>query len=109
MNRTPLRRTGPLKRHPRKSPVRQELVDELFLRDGTCVAPRIDPDCGPCWGRSTVEHVLEESRMGVRALSVIGRCVLACEGHTEPGMKAGRVWNLSHKEELRAYLLEVNA
>lgn len=93
----------------RTDPITPELAAAVVARDGPCVAPLVDPECGPCSGRTTFEHVLTELRMGRRAKSDLGHVVAACEGHTEPGMKAGHVWNLSHKNELRAYLRDVAA
>lgn len=97
-----------MKRRGHRDPVTPELRQAVFDRDGYCAAPVIDADCGPCSGRSQIEHVLEQSRMAKRAPSDLAHCVALCENHTEPGMKAGRVWNLSHKADLRRYLAQVN-
>lgn len=91
----------------RSDPVTPLLRIAVFTRDGYCVAPLVDPECGPCSGKPTIEHVLEQSRMAKRAPSDLAHCVSLCEAHTEPGMKAGRVWNLSHKADLRRYLTQV--
>jgi len=80
----------------------------LAVLTPTCVAPLIDPDAGPCAGRSTLDHLKEEPRMGVRATSVPEHLVSLCQGHTEDGMKAGHIWNTSHRPELREYLVRVN-
>ena len=78
---------------------------EVFALDGGCVAPQIDPECGPCSGRLTLEHVRPGGgAMGAPKVHEARWCVSLCEGHTEPGMKAGRVWNLSHKPQLREFL-----
>lgn len=77
---------------------------QVFALDGGCVAPRIDPHAGPCSGRLTLEHVRPNAAMGAPKVHEIRWLATLCQGHTEPGMKAGRVWNLSHKPELRAYL-----
>jgi hypothetical protein len=70
------------------------LVEAAKKRDGHCAAPKIDPSqVGRCWGRSTVEHVKSQLRMGRRAEDDISHIVILCEGHTEPGMKAGYQWN----------------
>jgi hypothetical protein len=93
----------------RKDPVSHEIAGATFRRDEfTCLAPRLDPECGPCSGHLTVEHVREHAATGApRAPSKTTRWLATlCQGHTEPGMKAGRVWNLSHKAELRVYLEE---
>lgn len=75
-----------------------------------CPAILIDPDeFSRCWGRWTIEHVKEEPRLGVRASHDLEHCVSLCEGHTEPGMKAGKIWNTAVRPALRQYLKEANA
>ena len=97
---------------------------EVFLRDRyRCVAPRLDPTCGPCrnrWGEAisgtgpmlpdielTVDHVTPGyGRMGRRADNELGQMVTLCAGHhlvPMPGT-GGSVWALAHKDELREYL-----
>ena len=79
-------------------------------RGRICVAPFIDfSESQKCSGRTTLDHIKDEQRMGVRAPSDIGHLVSLCEGHTEAGMKAGRQWNTAHRKELREYLRRVNA
>lgn len=81
---------------------------DVFARDGSCVAPLVDANSGPCSGRLTVEHVRPlGGAMGAPKVHELRWCVSLCEAHTEPGMKAGRVWNLSHKSLLRRYLADV--
>lgn len=94
----------------RRVPVPSDVAAFVFARDGYCLAPLLDPDCGPCGGRSTLEHVKDQLRMAVRAPSLITHLVALCENHTEPGMKAGRSWNLvkENREKVRAYLRSVN-
>jgi hypothetical protein len=91
----------------RRDKVSHETAMETFFRDGfRCLAPRLDPECGPCSDELTVEHVRYAAACGgPRAPSKTTRWLATlCTNHTEPGMKAGRVWNLSHKAELRTYL-----
>lgn len=72
-----------------------------------CVAPIVDHDCGPCSGRTTLDHVKPEPRMGVKADDVPEQLVSVCEGHSEAGMKAGHQWNTAHRAEERAYLRKI--
>lgn len=106
----------------RRDPVTPEMRILVFTRDQyqmtlagfatvtpTCVAPIIDPkQRGLCWGRSTIEHVKDEPRAGVRADSDLEHMVSLCQGHTEDGMKAGFIWNTAHRPELRDYLARAN-
>lgn len=95
----------------RRDNVAPSTAMETFLRDEfRCVAPRLDPECGPCSDELTIEHVRSAAATGgKRAPSKTPEfLVTLCTSHTEPGMKAGRVWNLSHKPLLRAYLRSVN-
>ena len=70
-----------------------------------CIAPVVDPDeRGRCWGRSTLDHVKSELRMGVRAKSDMEHLVAVCQGHMEDGRKAGYQWNTAHRAEQREYL-----
>jgi len=69
-----------------------------------CIAPIVDPRCGPCWGRTTLDHVKKEPRMGVKAEDRLDRLVSVCQGHSEDGRKAGYQWNTAHRAEERAYL-----
>jgi hypothetical protein len=64
-----------------------------------------------CWGRNRIEHVKAESRLGVRAEARADRLLTLCEGHTEPGMKAGYVWctDRVNREACREYLASVEA
>ena len=109
MNRTtPLRRTGPIKKRARKDSVPAKLALAVFARDRGCLAPQLSGaiEAQSCWGRLRIEHVKEAPRMGVRAEPRMDRLATLCEGHTEPGMKAGYVWCTAkeNRELLRAYL-----
>ena len=87
----------------RRDPVTPERAIEVFERDGGCLAPRLGGSAMDCWGRNRIEHVKREPRMGKRG-DLLGTL---CEGHTEPGMKAGYVWctDAKNREAMRAHLL----
>ena len=74
----------------------------MFRRDGGCLAPRLGGSVMDCWGRLRIEHVKLEQRMGKRG-ELLGTL---CEGHTEPGMKAGYVWctDAVNRRAMRDYL-----
>lgn len=78
---------------------------DRFPRARACVASFLDPS--PCQGRLTLDHIKTEPRMGLRAPSLAANLVTLCEGHTENGMRGGRVWNTAHRPLLRDYLREV--
>lgn len=89
-----------------KDPVTADTALAVLRRDNGCVAPRLGGSFMDCWGRNRLEHVKAEPRMGKRAESVPERLVTLCEGHTEPGMKAGYVWctDKANRAALREYL-----
>lgn len=92
-----------------KDRVSPELAEQVFTRDGnTCVAPRLGGSAHDCFGQNRIEHVKAQPRMGKRAEPLRSRLVTLCEGHTEPGMRAGFVWCTAkeNRESMRAYLLE---
>lgn len=93
MKRTPLRRTRmkPWVR-PEEGKVSPEQVALVIARDGPCVAVKLGEPASDCWGRTRMEHTKRQPRLGKRAESETGRLASICEGHSEPGMKAGRVW-----------------
>jgi hypothetical protein len=78
----------------------------VFARDQGCLAPRLGGSAMDCWGRLRIEHVKREPRMGVRAEAQMDRLATLCEGHTEPGMRAGYVWctDKRNRTALREYL-----
>jgi hypothetical protein len=88
----------------RRDRVTPEMAAEVFARDGGCIAPRLGAET-PCWGRLTIEHVKRELRMGKRGDMLVS----LCEGHTEPGTRAGVSWNATkvNREKVRAYLAGV--
>lgn len=94
----------PLRR--RQDPVTPEMAATIFLRDGGCVAPRIGGSAADCWGRMTIEHVKRELRAAKRAEPVPECLVTLCEGHTEPGRRAGYQWNTDKRNRalVRDYL-----
>lgn len=98
---------SPLRRRSRPDPVSPELAQSVFARDGGCLAPRLGGSAMECWGRNRIEHVKRESRMGKRG-DLLGTL---CEGHTEPGMRAGYVWctDAKNRQRMREYLLDIEA
>jgi hypothetical protein len=89
--------------------VSPELALYIFRRDQGCIAPRLGGTAMDCWGRNRIEHVKAEPRMGVRAEPRPDRLVTLCEGHTEPGMRAGYVWCTAkeNRAAMREYLRRV--
>ncbi len=97
------RRKAPWRRTDQVSP---ELAEEVFRRDGECLAPRLGGSAMDCWGRNTIAHVKAHARMAKRAEPQLDRLATICQGHAEDGMKAGYVWVSDKKnvEALREYL-----
>ena len=92
-------------RHKRRDPVTPTQAITIFARDGGCLAPRLGGTVMDCWGRLRIEHVKRESRMGKRG-DLLGTL---CEGHTEPGMRAGYVWctDARNRQAMREYLIDI--
>jgi hypothetical protein len=88
----------------RRDAVSPELALAVFARDQGCVAPRLGGTFHDCWGRNRIEHVKAQPRMGKRAEPCLCRLMTLCEGHSEPGMKAGYVWATANREACREYL-----
>ena len=88
-----------------KDRVSPELAAAVFLRDQGCMAPRLGSSAMDCFGRLRIEHVKRAPRMGKRG-ELLGTL---CEGHSEPGMKAGYIWATDrvNREAMRRHLLEV--
>lgn len=86
--------------------VSHDLALAVFKRDEGCIAPRLGGSFLDCWGRNRIEHVKAEPRMGVRAEPRMDRLVTLCEGHSEPGMRAGYVWATAkeNRQAMREYL-----
>jgi len=95
-------RSAPIPRHARRDRVTPTDALRIFTRDGGCLAPQLGGSAMDCWGRLRIEHVKHEPRMGRRG-ELLGTL---CEGHTEPGMRAGYVWctDRRNREAMRAYL-----
>lgn len=90
-----------------KDPVSPEVALFVFDRDQGCVAPRLGGSFMECWGRNRLEHVQPGyGRMSHRAPSCPCSLATVCEGHAEPGMRAGYVWATDHlnRERLRDLL-----
>ena len=92
-----------IRRKRRKDPVTQAVAIAVIQRDGGCVAPRLGGSFMDCGGRTTLDHVKDEPRMGVRAPSDVQHLVTLCEAHH---LWTG--WATSHRPELREYLRRVN-
>lgn len=93
----------------KRDPVTPDTRLAVFARDKGCVAPLLGGSVMDCWGRLTQEHVKSELRLGKRAPSDMAHLVTLCQGHTEPGMRAGYAWNLDkrNRAKVRAYLESV--
>jgi hypothetical protein len=78
----------------------------VLRRDNGCVAPRLGGSYLDCWGRNRLEHVKDEPRMGRRAPSDPAHLVTLCQGHTEDGMRGGKVWatDKANRQAMREYL-----
>lgn len=97
----------------RKDPVTSEVREAVFARDAKatgyrgwgplCVAPSLDGTAGYCEGYTTLDHVKDQPRMGVRAPSDMGHLVSLCHRHH---LETG--WATSHRPELRGYLRDVS-
>lgn len=76
----------------------------LAGRRALCVAPLLDPrESENCLGRSTLDHVKTDPRMGVRAPSDVEHLVSLCESH-HLGSRAGRNWATANRPLLREYI-----
>lgn len=100
-----IRPTTGIRRKPRPDPVSEATAISVFARDGGCLAPRLGGTVMDCWGRLRIEHVKREPRMGKRG-DLLGTL---CEGHTEPGMRAGYVWctDAVNRQRMRDYLIDL--
>ena len=78
----------------------------VFSRDHGCMGPRLGGSFMDCAGRDGLEHVKHEPRMSKRAPSCPCGLVVLCDGHREPGMKAGHVWctDRANREACRDHL-----
>ena len=98
-----MKRSTMRRQRTRVDPVTPELRIAVLTRDRGCVASLVFEDKDDCRGRLTLDHVKDQPRMGKRAPSDMAHLVTLCEWHHLYG------WATSHRPELRAYLLEVNA
>jgi hypothetical protein len=78
----------------------------VFHRDDGCMAPSLGGSYHDCFGTVGLEHIKAEARMSKRAPSCPCSLVALCEGHREPGMRAGYVWctDRVNREACREYL-----
>lgn len=86
-------------------------LQRFWTRRIICIAPVLDPQqSGRCWGRTTIEHVKDELRMGLKATSDPAHLVSLCQGHTEDGRVAGHQWNSTreNRAKVRGYLRRFN-
>lgn len=88
------------------SRVSPAVARDVLARDNGCVAPRLGGTAMDCFGRDRLEHVKSEPRMAKRAESDAAHLVTLCDGHTEPGMRAGYVWctDKINRQAMREYL-----
>jgi hypothetical protein len=87
--------------------VTPEVAAFVIARDHGCVAPRLGGTIMDCWGRNRLEHVQDGyGRMGRRASSDPAHLVVICEGHSEPGTRAGYCWatDRANRQAMRDYL-----
>lgn len=112
----PLKRSAMPRRHAKADPVTPQVAEEVFERDlriaGGCVPAYLGApgDCRDRWQNIvrpdasealTLNHVREHS--GGERRSVPRWLTTGCWGHSVQG------WELSHVEDLRAYLARVSA
>lgn len=59
-----------------------------------------------CWGRNRIEHVKIEPQMGKRG-TLLGTI---CEGHSEPGTRAGYCWvtDAKNRQAMRDHLMSLD-
>ena len=72
-----------------------------------CPAVVMDPSqWGNCWGHWSLDHVKDAPMIGKKAPDDEDHLIALCAAHDERGMHRGKVWNTSHREEERQYLLD---
>ena len=91
------------KRHVQTPAEAQREYKAVTTRDLSCRAPIIDPDCDPCAGSLTREHVRYSAAMGGRRLTVRTGMLCLCRHHHMDG------WATSHKQAERDYLERIKA
>lgn len=89
-----------------REPTMGDVALFVLARDGGCLGPRLGGTFMECAGRNRIEHVKPEPRMSRKAVDCPCQTLTLCEGHTEPGMRAGYVWctDKANRAECRAYL-----
>jgi len=89
-----------------RDPVTSDMALAVFARDNGCMAPRLGGSYFDCFGRDRIEHVKSEPRMGRRAPSDMAHLIVLCQGHTEDGMRGGKVWatDKANRQAMRDYL-----
>lgn len=89
-----------------RDPVTPAVALFVLSRDSGCIAPRLGGSYMDCAGRDGLEHVKAEPRMSRRAPSCPCSLAVLCDGHREPGMRAGYVWctDAENRERCRAHL-----
>lgn len=95
---------------------------DVYRRDMGCIAPRVDPDAGPCydaWGKpirpeqadwsvGEMDYVRLESHGKHHELLIDHAWV--CPGHHRgTGPSAGYQWATSHRRQMREWLEEQTA
>jgi hypothetical protein len=90
-----------------RDPVTNDVALFVLNRDQGCVAPRLGGTTMDCFGRNGLEHVKAEPRMSKRAPSCPCALLTLCDGHREPGMRAGHVWctDAGNRERCRELLV----
>ena len=87
----------------------------VVLRDHGCIAPKLDPEAGPCYDRwgQPLSHPLdvdidyvERGALGPRHVLALDHVSLCAGHHRGMGPQRGRVWakESGRRDELRAYL-----
>jgi hypothetical protein len=81
---------------------RDAVRNEVFERDGGCVAAKVDP-AHKCFGALTLEHVPERGKnaLGKKAPTDAQHCIALCYGANSGGLQP---WAELHREAERAYL-----
>jgi hypothetical protein len=90
----------------------------VLIRDGGCVAPKLDPGSGPCydaWGDPLVQRFdvetdyIEQGATGKRHELASDHVSLCAGHHRGMGPTKGRVWakEAGRREQLRIYLRSV--
>lgn len=97
----PERGSRPRRRSRGLSPEEKEVYRHVEQRDGSCVAPAVDPGVDLCEGPIHREHVRYAAAMGGRRITTRNGVVLLCRRHHMDG------WATSHKPELRLHLAKV--